>query len=68
MLGAWLAVGVFFGVLAAACAFIITYQEYAKHKLPQRKVIAHSLSTAIVAFVFFVIIAVVAGMTVRLGA
>jgi hypothetical protein len=55
MLPAFLAIGVIFGALAAAAAFVISYHEYRQRMLrldqnPRRM----ALGTATVTFVFFV--------------
>ncbi len=42
-----------FAPLAAAIAFIITYEEYSKHLADKRKVLKISLRMALVTFAFF---------------
>jgi len=41
---------------AGAIAFIITYQEYAKHLVDRKRVMRTSLRAALVAFAFFLVV------------
>jgi len=41
---------------AGAIAFIITYQEYAKHLVDKKRVLKVSLRAALVAFLFFLLV------------
>jgi len=45
-----------FAPFAGIIAFIITYQEYAKHLVDKRRVLRISLRAALVTFVFFLVI------------
>lgn len=60
------AIGLFFFIsltfspLAAACAFLITYEEYKKH-VKQRQAVSHALQMAFFTLLIFIVIGVVAG-------
>jgi len=54
-LGFFAIVGALFGVLAAACAFLISYGEYQRHFPDRAKPLRMALQTAFVAFLFFLI-------------
>jgi H+/Cl- antiporter ClcA len=47
--------GSFFGCLAAACAFVISFAEYQRHFPGKAKPIRMALQTALVTFLFFLI-------------
>jgi hypothetical protein len=49
-------IALIFSPFAAAIAFIITYAEYAKHIVDQKRVLKRALKMALVAFVFFLIV------------
>jgi integral membrane sensor domain MASE1 len=49
------------GLVAAAMAFLIFYQEYERHRLGRRRLWQESLSGALAAFVFFLILSIMAG-------
>lgn len=49
-----LIVALIFSPFAAAIAFIITYEEYARHLVDRRAVLKISLRMALVTFVFFI--------------
>ncbi len=54
-------VGLVFSPLAAACAFIITFQEY-KHHFPDNKEPARlAFQTAVMTFIIFLLLSVAAG-------
>lgn len=57
--------GVFFSVLAAAAAYLITYGEYVRHFSEWRRARRMALEAAAVAFLVF--FAVIVGATVLLG-
>jgi len=61
MLAIWFALGIAFGLVAGVCAFVITYREYERHKMARPKLIRHSLSSALFAFLFFLTFALIAG-------
>ncbi len=44
-----------FSLLASACAFVITYEEYKKHLIEKRKARLIALRIGIVTFVFFML-------------
>jgi len=52
---------VLFGSLASVMAFLVTYGEYERHNFPKGRLIRESLRTALVAFVFLFVLAVIAG-------
>lgn len=54
-------IGVTFGLIAGAMAFLITYDEYAKHRLRRRRLWQESIRSGLVAFTFFVVTSIVAG-------
>ena len=64
MLALWLSLGVIFGALAGISAFLITYREYELHKIERGRLIRHALSSAMFAFLFFLIGAVVLGIAI----
>jgi hypothetical protein len=49
-------IALIFSPFAAAIAFAITYAEYAKHLIDKKRVLKKALGTALVAFVFFLIV------------
>ncbi|MDE2466197.1 MAG: hypothetical protein KGO02_21155 [Alphaproteobacteria bacterium] len=53
MLILWLVLGLFFGIVAGTQAFLITYREYAQHKMERHRLLHHSLSSALFAGAFF---------------
>jgi hypothetical protein len=53
--------GIVFGSVAALMAFLIVYEEYQKHKLGTRRLWKESLSGALAAFLFFLILSIFAG-------
>ena len=50
LFGLVLVVGPVFGVLGAAAAYVITYEEYSHHSLGRRRTMLLSLRTAVVTF------------------
>lgn len=54
-------VGIIFGLLASAMAYLITYEEYRKHLLDRKRCIRESLAVAGVTFVIFFGLSAVAG-------
>jgi hypothetical protein len=50
--------GVVFGLLAAACAFVISYAEYKRNWSFRGNAVAMALRSAFVTFVFFVLAAI----------
>jgi hypothetical protein len=61
MLAVWFVLGILFGSAAGLCAFLITYREYQRHKMARSKLMRHSLSSALFAFLFFLTFALIAG-------
>jgi len=51
-----------FAFLASIMAFLITYNEYAKHYREKRKAVLAALQTALVTFFFFCTLSLVAGL------
>lgn len=59
-IGLFLFISLTFSPLAAACAFLITYEEYKKH-VKQRQAVMHALQMALFTFLIFMALGVVAG-------
>ena len=57
-----LPIGAMFAFLASIMAFLITYNEYAKHYREKRKAVLAALQTALVTFFFFCTLSLVAGL------
>ncbi len=53
--------GVVFGLVAGLMGFLIIYEEYQKHKLGTQRLWKESLSGGLAAFLFFLILSIVAG-------
>lgn len=60
--GLFLALGVCFGLLASLMSFLITHQEYSKHMRDTKKARWSAVRTAAVTFVFFLVLALLAGL------
>ena len=58
--------GVVFGLLAAACAFVISYHEYRNNWNFRGSPAAMALRSAIVTFVFFFVAALALGYLFRM--
>jgi hypothetical protein len=58
--------GVSFGLLAGACAFVISYGEYKRNWSFRGNAVTMALRSAAVAFVFFALAAVALGLAFRL--
>ncbi|MCK7480048.1 MAG: hypothetical protein M0C28_24305 [Candidatus Moduliflexus flocculans] len=56
MTGAVVLIALLFSPLAAAMAFSITYAEYAKHLVDRKQVLRRALKTALVTFLFFLVV------------
>ncbi len=54
--GFFLVIGVFFGVLAGIMTFLISYSELVKHFATKELPIRISIKSAVVTFVFFVVL------------
>ena len=51
-----------FGMLAALIAALITWSELEHHKLPRSRMVAEVVRVAVLAFVVFAVVTVVAGL------
>ena len=60
----FLSLGLIFGALAGSTAFIILYREYVHHFKTAGEARAHALKGALVAFLFFVGIALISGYVI----
>jgi hypothetical protein len=60
------ALGVVFGLLAAACAFVISYSEYKRNWSFRGSASKMALRSALVAFAFFFLAAILLGLIFRL--
>jgi hypothetical protein len=60
----WPFLGLAFGLAAGTSAFLITYREYERHKLGRKALMRHSLSSALFAFLFFFVSAILIGFAV----
>ncbi len=52
----FLLLGLVFGSLGALAAFLITYGEREKHRLPKSRILGEACQAAIFAFFFFVLL------------
>lgn len=57
-----LVLGLLFGSVASIMAVLIIFEEYQKHKLGRARLWREALSGGLVAFVFFVVLSVLAGI------
>jgi hypothetical protein len=57
-----IAIGLVFAPLAAAAAFLITYAEYVHHYPDRRQPLKLATEAALVTLVFFLVLALVAGL------
>ena len=63
-----LLIGLIFSPIAAAMAFLITYNEYSKHQsINKKKQLWLAIETALLIFILFVIISGVAGFFLGAG-
>jgi len=51
-------IGIVFGFLAALAAFVITYNEYEKHKFTGKRLFMQAFQTAIFTFLIFLLLSV----------
>jgi len=58
-------VGIIFGLLAAASAFIITWREYERHKFTGKRLFREAFQTAIFTFVVFLLLSLLAGFLLK---
>lgn len=63
-LSLFFALGVLFGALASATAYVIFYREYTQHFIDSNKARAMALKGALAAFLFFVGLSVIAGLVI----
>lgn len=49
----WLGIGFVFALIAAAMAFLITYEEWSRHRLPHAQLVGLARDAALATFVFF---------------
>jgi len=54
-------IGIIFGFLAALAAFVITYNEYEKHKFTGKRLFMQAFQTAIFTFLVFLLLSVLIG-------
>jgi len=55
-----LVIGLFFGLIGAIMAFLITYEEYSHHYADKRKSFKHAIQTAIFTFAVFLVLTLTA--------
>ena len=55
-------IGAVFGFLAALAAFVITWNEYEKHKFTGKRLFMQAFQTAIFTFVVFLMLELLAGI------
>jgi len=60
-LGLSLSIGIPFGLIASGMSFLITYQEYSKRLPDRRQALWSAVRTAVVTFVFFLVLTLLAG-------
>jgi cell division protein FtsX len=66
LLGLFLSMGTIFGLLAAACAYVIAYSEYRQRMLRMNQnAKTMALQTAVTTFVFFIVATVVLYVVLR---
>jgi hypothetical protein len=63
--GIFFVIGLVFSPLAAACAFIITFQEYKHHFPDNHEPVKMAFQTAIMTFIVFLLLSVMAGFFFR---
>lgn len=61
----FLSIGLLFSVLAAASAYLITYNEYIHHFPTAQQARKHSLQSALVAFIALLVLAVLSGFLLQ---
>jgi hypothetical protein len=54
-------IGLIFAPMAALCAFLITYNEYAHHYSNRRPPLMHALQAGLFAFVVFMAVSLLVG-------
>ena len=61
MLASSIVIGVIFGFLAALAAFVITWNEYEKHKFTGKRLFMQAFQTAFFTFVVFLVLSLLIG-------
>ena len=62
MISLMLLIGLVFGFLAGAMAFLITYEEYRHHRFGRRELLRRSTHAALATMIFFLAVAIVLGL------
>jgi len=57
--------GTVFALLASAMAFLISWHEYSRHFRGRTKAVRLALRTAVVAFLFFAVLSILAGLAIN---
>jgi len=65
MLGFSIIIGIVFGLLAAASAFVIIWHEYEKHKFAGKRLFKEAFQTAIFTFAVFLILSFIIGFVLK---
>jgi len=60
-------IGIVFGFIAALMAFVITWHEYAKHKLTKERLLKETFKSAIFAFIIFLFLSILVGFLFRIS-
>ena len=61
MMRAALVLGFSFSFIASLAAFLISYEEYSRHYQDKRRAFLLSVTTAIFAFIVFLVLAIIVG-------
>ena len=54
-------IGIVFGLVAAASAFVITWHEYEKHKFTGKRLFRQAFQAAIFTFIVFLLLSLLVG-------
>jgi len=65
MLAFSIVIGIIFGFLAAASAFVIIWHEYEKHKFEGKRLFKEAFQAAIFAFAVFLILSFIIGFILK---
>lgn len=57
--------GAVFALLASVMAFLISWKEYSRHFRDRKRALRLALGSAVVAFLFFVVLSVVAALAIN---
>jgi len=63
-IGPFILIGCVFSPLAALAAFLITYEEWSHHYTSGKEPLRHAIEAAVVAFLIFMVLTVLAGVVV----